>query len=182
MSSSFGIPSVTESNAEEDTRMSLAGLMETLMGKVEIDWSTVPTGKPITALTAELLAVPCWRWTGLTESRTGLGRIKVNGKKLYVRRVMYETFVGEIPTGKVLGQRCANKWCVNFAHLEPRTIWESLMAGPTVAARNAAITHCPQGHEYDEENTAYRPAGHAVARECKTCNRARTKARRKVAA
>jgi hypothetical protein len=33
-------------------------------------------------------------------------------------------------------------------------------------------THCPQGHLYDEENTAFNPSGW---RYCKTCNRERVR-------
>jgi hypothetical protein len=37
-----------------------------------------------------------------------------------------------------------------------------------------AITHCPQGHPYDEANTRRRPRG---SRECRACGRARDRAR-----
>lgn len=37
----------------------------------------------------------------------------------------------------------------------------------------ASKTHCPQGHEYDAENTRYTKDGHRV---CRTCHRNREKA------
>lgn len=42
---------------------------------------------------------------------------------------------------------------------------------------NAAKTHCPKGHPYDDENTYVRPDG---GRECKKCARQRTRERRKL--
>lgn len=46
------------------------------------------------------------------------------------------------------------------------------------AARQAARTHCPQGHPYDEQNTYHTRAG---ARVCRTCHREREARRRKAA-
>lgn len=44
--------------------------------------------------------------------------------------------------------------------------------------RNAAKTHCPAGHPYDEKNT-YRRAADPNTRYCRACNAARVAARKK---
>jgi len=49
---------------------------------------------------------------------------------------------------------------------------ENLMRGDTPAARNAAKTHCLEGHPYDEENTFKDSRG---SRHCRECNRTAVK-------
>lgn len=39
---------------------------------------------------------------------------------------------------------------------------------------NASVTHCPQGHEYNEENTYHPPSG---GRKCRTCQAMRLRER-----
>lgn len=43
---------------------------------------------------------------------------------------------------------------------------------------NAAKTHCPKGHEYTEENTAYRVEGNTTKRWCRECSRANGRVQR----
>jgi hypothetical protein len=50
---------------------------------------------------------------------------------------------------------------------------------PIQSYHNAAKTHCPQGHPYDEANTYRNSKG---GRECRTCIRARQQQRRKTPA
>jgi hypothetical protein len=56
---------------------------------------------------------------------------------------------------------------------------ENCLRGESLSAFNVQKTHCPQGHPYDETNTAYAKRG---GRYCKTCRRdldaRRCKARR----
>jgi hypothetical protein len=50
---------------------------------------------------------------------------------------------------------------------------EHLLRNPkTIPAINAAKTHCPEGHEYNEENTYITKKG---KRNCRTCNRERNR-------
>lgn len=59
----------------------------------------------------------CWPWTGGTEQ--GYGYINSNtGVKLRVHRVAYELYVGPIPPSFEVWRICANKLCLNPAHLE----------------------------------------------------------------
>lgn len=105
----------------------------------------------------------CWLWTG---SRTdGYGNMKHQGRGVLVHRVIYELLVGPIPGGLQLDHLCRVRNCVNPAHLEPVTPSENVRRGIAPAAANAAKTHCPRGHEYDEANT-YRTGNH---RECHAC-------------
>jgi hypothetical protein len=86
-----------------------------------------------------------------------------------VHRVAYELLVGPIPEGLELDHLCRNTRCVNPEHLEPVTGRENLMrAVSSWAAKNAAKTHCPQGHPYDEENTKVKRDG---GRACRACGR-----------
>lgn len=85
-----------------------------------------------------------------------------------MHRVAYKEFVGPIADEVVLDHLCRNRACVNVAHLEPTTDRVNILRGDTIAARNAAKTHCPQGHPYDEVNTYVRRDG--KGRECKACH------------
>lgn len=80
---------------------------------------------------------------------------------------MYEAFVGPIPDGLQIDHLCRVRHCVNPAHLEPVTIAENVRRGA------AAQTHCKYGHEYTPENTVIHHGG----RECRTCNRIRSRRR-----
>jgi hypothetical protein len=54
--------------------------------------------------------------------------------------------------------------------LEAVTQKENLLRGVGISAQNAKKTHCPQGHEYNSENT-YNRKDKAISRNCKTCLR-----------
>lgn len=92
---------------------------------------------------------------------------------------MYRELVAPIPDDLTLDHLCRVRACVNPDHMEPVTIRENALRGETAAARNAAQTHCPQGHEYTGENTYVTTAG---SRRCRTCTREyvrRSKAKRR---
>jgi hypothetical protein len=112
----------------------------------------------------------CWLWT---RSRNGKGyaEIKVGGRHHAVHRLAYELLVGPIPAGLVLDHTCRVRHCVNPEHLEPVTNAENILRGEGFGAKNAAKTHCPQGHPYDEVNTVIRPNGN---RRCRACHNAST--------
>lgn len=94
----------------------------------------------------------CWLWLGADTTRNGLtyGRPRYagarSGANCGAHRVIYEELIGRIPEGLELDHRCRTPLCVNPAHLEPTTHRENILRGVGVAARNAAKTHCPQGH------------------------------------
>ncbi len=123
----------------------------------------------------------CWPWQGARNPR-GYGNFRIGSRKdgsrkwVAAHRWIYEQVVGPIPTGMTIdhtchngsgctmGDDCPHRACVNPAHLEPVSNKEN-------NARGAAnITHCPAGHEYTDDNTAY--WGKGTARSCRRCNRA----------
>lgn len=70
----------------------------------------------------------CWFWTGHTEG--GYARASINGhRNVYIHRLSYECFVGEIPEGLVLDHLCRNRSCVNPDHLEPVSLEENIRRG-----------------------------------------------------
>lgn len=115
----------------------------------------------------------CWVWTG-TRQQKGYGRFSLAGKMIVAHRVAYVSLVGPIPDGLVLDRLCRNTSCVNPAHLEAVTGRVNTLRGIGPAARHAAATHCPQGHEYDETNTKIGVPGD---RRCRTCIREQSKRR-----
>jgi hypothetical protein len=87
----------------------------------------------------------------------------------YAHRVAYERMVGPVPDGLQLDHLCRNRMCVNPQHLEPVT------AGENTRRARALITHCPQGHPYDDANTGRSPDG--TKRYCHECKRLKALAR-----
>jgi hypothetical protein len=107
----------------------------------------------------------CLVWTGCLND-SGYGLIRTRGRNLRVHRVMWEMFEGPIPDELQIDHLCRNRACANVTHLEPVTQRENLLRGETVTARLAAVTHCPQGHEYTPENTYRTSKGTRGCREC----------------
>jgi hypothetical protein len=127
----------------------------------------------------------CWPWTA-TIDRDGYGRMKVGGKSQRAHRLAYALRIGPVPDGLSVLHRCDNPCCVNPDHLWVGTSSDNMrdMAtkGRGVPPRyNAAKTHCPRRHIYDEANTYISPDGRrhcrACAREHERRYRARVKAR-----
>jgi len=119
----------------------------------------------------------CWIWLG-TQSPNGYGRFSVRGKYRTAHRWAYEQFVGKIPDGLSIHHKCNNRLCVNPEHLEPLTNRENskrivIKNLPNYALYNLAKTHCPNGHEYNQENT-YKKGGRRI---CRICVRERARKR-----
>lgn len=123
----------------------------------------------------------CARWMGATYG-SGYGAFYAGGGRAgrvqtHAHRFAYEMCVGPIPAGLHLDHLCRVRDCVAPAHLEPVTPGENVRRGdaPAVTARrHAAVTRCPQGHEYTPENTYT----YSDCRTCRACVFARTAARR----
>lgn len=133
----------------------------------------------------------CWLWTA-TRRRNGYGIFSQGRRKtlIYAHRWSYAHFVGPIPDGLEidhtchdpavckLGSDCPHRRCVNPAHLRAVTHRENcLVSGAAEATSKAhrAKTHCPQGHPYDEENTAWYWNRCYWNRTCRECKRKRTR-------
>jgi len=106
----------------------------------------------------------CWLWTA-NRCGKGYAMFSAGGTMRRCHRWAYEHFVGPIPEGLEIDHLCRVRHCVNPSHLEPVTHEENLRRAAVV------ITHCPQGHPYDEANTCVWPSG--ITRRCITCHKAR---------
>lgn len=104
----------------------------------------------------------CWLWTA-SKKPGGYGQFKASGSvrasPVYVHRYAYEFCFGPIPEGLQIDHLCHVRHCVNPDHLEAVTQQENIIRA---AAR---ITHCPQGHPYNDINT-YRLGNRRFCREC----------------
>lgn len=117
----------------------------------------------------------CVLWVGDLNA-DGYGRFWDGEKKVLAHRWAWEQKRGAIPEGLTLDHLCRVRCCVNPEHLEPVTNAENIRRAYSV------ITHCLNGHPFDEENT-YRPS-HG-RRSCRACHRERERtyrANRKAAA
>lgn len=110
----------------------------------------------------------CWNWQ-LSKNREGYGHFGiptgVPGKYriCLVHRVAYETWVGAIPSGKVIDHLCFNTSCCNPQHMRVTGVVEN-----SKRQRRILANECARGHLLTAENTFHR-SGHRL---CKTCNRA----------
>lgn len=105
----------------------------------------------------------CWTWIGAKDTG-GYGRVRIDKVAHAAHRISYQHFVGAIPEGHDLDHICRRRDCVNPDHLEPVTRQENVQRG----LKGRLVTHCAQGHEYDEQNTRIRANGR---RACRACNR-----------
>src|SRR5688572_33334743 len=114
----------------------------------------------------------CWLYQGRPTTR-GYGQISINGKRVAAHRAAYESNYGAIPDGLIIDHechnvtsgcsgKCAHRLCCNPMHLQAVTGLTNIRRSP---GHFGSRTHCPRGHEYNEQNTRhYR--GH---RYCRTC-------------
>lgn len=143
-------------------------------------WAKIDKNGPIPDISDPLItspATPCWEWTAARNSDTGYGAFVSppprKGKTAQAHRIMYMEVFGPVADGMHIDHMCRNRGCVNPEHLRCVTHQENILAGATVPAMRAKITHCPQGHEYTPENTE---VSKRRQRHCKTCRRARSEA------
>lgn len=122
----------------------------------------------------------CWEWDRISPGSKGYGVVRYEGRQQQAHRAVYQILVGPIPEGLTLDHLCRNRACVRPDHLEPVTMGTNILRGETLAARNAAKTHCPHGHEYTPGNTCIGKlqGGRFTCRKCRACQRERNAARR----
>lgn len=122
----------------------------------------------------------CWEWTGY-RNESGHGQIQVDGKAIYVHRVVYETEVGPIGKGLFVRHTCDNPPCVRPDHLVIGTQLDNI--GDAVSRGrmyNQKKTHCPKNHPYDLDNTRYIVTKKGkIYRVCRLCDALRAAKRRR---
>lgn len=113
-------------------------------------------------------ATNCWNWTAATSGKDrDYSAFWYEGRVTSGHRASYLIFVGPIPDGHEVDHTCRNTLCVNPEHLEAVTQAENNRRSDSISAVRARVTHCPQGHPYDEANTYTRPG--STNRECRKC-------------
>jgi hypothetical protein len=113
----------------------------------------------------------CWLWTG-GKDKDGYGKVGFDYKHYRAHRVSYALSRDGIDPSLLVCHTCDTPSCVNPKHLFQGTVLIN-NRDRDAKGRNgrSLLTHCPQGHLYDEENT-YRWGGDGH-RQCLTCRRIR---------
>ena len=93
----------------------------------------------------------CWVWNA-ARNEFGYGYF-FNKKMVRSHRFSYELHKGKIPEDKEIDHICKNRRCVNPEHLEAVTRRENIRRSDNFISKEMNVTHCPHGHEYNEENT-----------------------------
>lgn len=110
----------------------------------------------------------CWIWNGSKQSG-GYGQISINNKMIYAHRYSFYLANGFYP--KEVLHTCDNPSCVNPQHLRGGTHQDNMkdMAnkGRWISPNSKKVA-CPQGHEYNNENTR---VGKDNRRHCRVCDR-----------
>jgi len=110
-------------------------------------WAKVDVGHPL----------GCWVWTA-GRDWDGYGIFKGQGRvSCRAHRWTYARLRGPIADGLSIDHLCRNTSCVNPDHLEPVDTRTNIHRGFGLAAKNAAKTHCPRGHQLPDDRT------------CRTC-------------
>ena len=105
----------------------------------------------------------CIFWTAFRDGN-GYGKFGIGRKVFLAHRVTYEQLIGNVGAGLELDHLCRNRACVNPFHLEPVSHKTNCQRG--LAGHKERIkTHCPQNHEYTEENI-YWYNNHRYCRKC----------------
>lgn len=115
----------------------------------------------------------CWDWEGHID-KFGYGKITWQYTGYLAHRLIYTHLVGPIPEGLEIDHLCRNRSCVNPDHLEPVEHVENVRRAAAIPNNRPLKTHCKHGHAFTEPNTYVRPNGDRV---CRTCYRARDRAR-----
>lgn len=112
----------------------------------------------------------CWEWQR-NLSPDGYGQISVKRRMTRAHQVALAIHRDGVWSPSLqVDHLCRNRRCCNPSHLELVTPRENTRRGiaPDVAAkRKKSVTHCPQGHAYNEKNTYVNALGHRTCRRCR---------------
>jgi hypothetical protein len=123
----------------------------------------------------------CWPWKGFrTQSGSGYGQIKVDGKRWQAHRFSFVYHTGQtIGDGFEACHRCDNRACVNPNHIFLGTHLDNMLdmqsKGRRKYERGPRKTECKYGHPLIPENLFFNKDGH---RGCIICRRARDRIRK----
>lgn len=121
----------------------------------------------------------CWLWLGgLRDKKNGYGAVSWEGKIYRTHKLVFHLLRYVVPSTLTIDHLCRNRLCCNPDHLEPVTQKINVHRGEGVAARNMKKTHCPKGHEFDNENT-YTWKNQRFCRACHLVCTRQTKSRKK---
>lgn|SRR3990167_850289 len=116
--------------------------------------------------------ISCWWFRGGFERREqshGYRVVSWLGGHESAHRLSYRLFKGEVPKGMVVMHSCDTPPCVNPEHLSIGTqaanMADKMRKGRHRGNGYERKTHCPQGHEYVEENI-YWFEGRRYCRSC----------------
>ena len=119
----------------------------------------------------------CWIWIA-HKNKDGYGKIKSGRYKCHdcftASRISHEIYKGVVLPELQIDHLCREKSCVNPFCLEVVTPKVNCERKPNPWAH---VTHCPQGHEYTDENMSHRKNGRSY-RVCKICHDVRQVKRR----
>lgn len=116
----------------------------------------------------------CWEWTSNRDSQ-GYGRTIFENRQQFTHRISFYLTHNYWPN--VCRHTCDHPPCCNPNHLLDGTRADNNM-DRIIRKRVPTKTHCPQGHEYTEDNIYTRTDG---KRECCECRRIRNRNRKKKA-